>query len=174
MNLCYREGKLNVVADPVSRLLLVDPHPQPLHHHHASSLLNLTFTTPPIPIAVIPVVGALVAVRLDKTAWLRATLKITALTNADRYGIITKVHLNKQVIVKVASGATRQTSVNRLQAIPLPDYIAALSLPDDAGITMETGLLRQLTVAQDCDSETYDLRNRTKLTTARQTFLSEL
>jgi transposase InsO family protein len=67
------------------------------------------------------------------------------------------VHKNKQLIVKFACGATRQTSVNRLQTIPLPDYIAALSLPDFAAATMEIGLQQQLRVAQDCDRETQEL-----------------
>ena len=162
MDLCYRDGLLNVVADLISRLFEV-------HHstskseiprfHPASTLLNLTLSTSnqETPVAAIPVVGALVAVRLEKTAWLRTTLKKSVITNSDRYGIITKVHKNKQLIVKFASGATRQTSVNRLQTIPLPDYIAALSLPDDAAATMEIGLQQQLRVAQDCDRETQEL-----------------
>jgi hypothetical protein len=123
MDLVYREGRLNFVAYAISCLIMVNHFPvtDSIYTHPAVSLLNLTFTQQHnMPVAVIPVVGGMVCVRSQYEPWLRQQLKKTVLTNSDRYGIIVKIYRNKQLRVRFANGTTKQTSVNRLQHIPLP------------------------------------------------------
>ena len=174
MDLVYRAGPLNVVADPISRLLKVDhtaglgtmkqhdlllrpgvagPMPQ-------ATALSMTYTrTLSAPVAVIPVVGATVAVRVEHEPWLRRRLSRSVLTNADRFGVIKAVHKTKQVGIHFGSGALITLPVAKIQAIPLPDYTAALAInTETAGSTIAQPLSATLLDSQCADSELADLR----------------
>ena len=193
MDLVYREGPLNVVADPISRLLKVhhDVGQQRVHPHPAVEVLGLRslYRVPvcaqamsleysrdaSVPLAVVtPVVGSTVAVRLSQEPWLRRITRKTLLTNADRYGIIRSVYKNKTVRVEFGSGACLSVSLNKLQQIPLADYFAALSTEPDAGVTEKFSLAESLLEAQQADPEVADFGRWSTLDTTRKEFLSKL
>ena len=163
MDLLYRSGPLNVVADAISRLYIVKhtatPSPSAAAPHPAQSFMLNTATYThigePIPLTrARAIVGQTVAIRTDSFDHFRARFKVPELTIRHRYGYIVKVlpH-SKQVRIHFAHGSELTIPWTRVQHIPFADYAAALSLHPEKIVTAQRSLPFLLSEAQKQDSE---------------------
>jgi hypothetical protein len=130
MDLLYRKGSLNVVADAIARLTV--KHSDVQLHPVAPHLLSMVIYSQaaPAPVAVTPVIGGKVVIRAEHEAYFMKKFGVATLTNEHRFGIIQIVYINQpNVYVKFVCGKTLTVCIKRLQHIPQGDYLAALSTP---------------------------------------------
>ena len=88
LDLLYRKGSLNVVADALSRLTV--DHTRHKLEPTSPHLLTLALYSQPLtaPVAVTPVIGGMVAVRPEHDGYFMKRFGVSALTNQHRYGVI--------------------------------------------------------------------------------------
>jgi hypothetical protein len=99
MDLLYRKGSLNVVADAISRLTVKhsDLTLTPVAPHLLSMVIYSQAATAPV--AVTPVIGGKVAIRSEHEAYFMTKFGVTSLANEHRYGIIQMVYMTNRTFM---------------------------------------------------------------------------
>ena len=129
MDLLYRKGKLNVVADCMSRLTVNHhqiPHQKAVRPAEAT-LLPLLVADDATPVAVQAAVGEHVKIRIDAEHFFKKKFQTNNLTPRQRYAVVKSVYSNKQLRIQFASGDILTTAPKRLQHVPFADYAAAIA-----------------------------------------------
>ena len=162
MDLLYRSGPLNVVADAVSRLYMVNhtvKQPLDVEAHPAQLFVlnSATYTHVGVPLPLTrarAIVGQTVAVRSDSLDHFRGRFKVKSLITRHRYGYIVKVFpKSRQVRIHFAEGSEMNVVWARLQHIPFADYAAALSLHPKVIVDAQSSLPFLLREAQKLDKD---------------------